>query len=97
MRYLVTGASGFIGMHVVEQLLNQGHEVRACVRNLKHKEKVSALNKLGSVEVVEADLTDPEVWHRVMKDIDVIIHLAIAIDYSSLEENNIITTAIQGD
>lgn len=93
-RYLVTGASSYIGMHVVEQLLGQGHHVRASIRNLKHKEKVNALKKLGGlVEVIEADLSDPEAWHRAVHDIDVVIHLAFNI---TVDEDSIVQTAIDG-
>lgn len=92
-RYLVTGASGYIGMHVVEQLLRQGHEVRASIRNLKHKEKVNAIKKLGTVEIVEADLNDAEAWHKATSNIDVVIHLAVNI---SPEESSYIKTAIDG-
>lgn len=94
MRYLVTGASSYIGMHVVEQLLGQGHRVRASIRNLKHKEKVNALKKLGGlVEIIEADLSDPEAWHRAVHDIDVVIHLAFNI---TADEDSIVQTAIDG-
>lgn len=53
---LVTGAAGFIGRHLVAQLVGHGVTVRACVRP---KERAAFLEALG-VEIVRADLTRPE-------------------------------------
>lgn len=93
-KYLVTGASGYIGMHVVERLLKEGHQVRATVRNMKHKDKVSALKKLGSIEIVEADLQDSaEIWSRALKNIDVVIHLAQPVNS---DESAVIRLAVEG-
>lgn len=98
LRYLVSGASGYIGMHVVDELLKRGHNVRATVRNLKHKEKTIALKRLGPVELVEADLLDIEAWDRAVQNVDVIIHLAFSAvnPESDDDENAIIQTAVQG-
>jgi len=40
-RVLVTGASGYIALHVINQLLKDGHKVRGTVRNLKDEKKNS--------------------------------------------------------
>ena len=68
-RVLVTGASGFLAMHVVKQLLDSGdYIVRGTVRNLANKTKVEPLKELSSendkypLELVEADLTKKETW-----------------------------------
>ncbi|HHQ0079832.1 TPA: GDP-mannose 4,6-dehydratase, partial [Listeria monocytogenes] len=37
---LVTGGTGFLGMHIIFQLLQQGYQVKTTVRSLKSKEKV---------------------------------------------------------
>lgn len=37
---LVTGGTGFLGMHIIFQLLQQGYDVKTTVRSLKSKEKV---------------------------------------------------------
>ncbi len=67
MRCLVTGASGFIGGHLVEKLVRDGHEVRALVRRTSN---VSLLRNLG-VELVYGDITVPETLRPVVKDVDV--------------------------
>ena len=63
----VTGATGFISGHVVEELLKGGHNVRATVRNPSDKKKVEHLLKMGekykqktgaTLELHKADLLD---------------------------------------
>ena len=73
MRILVTGATGFIGSHLVENLLNENkYEVIALVRNPK---KAKELEKKG-VEIRVGDITDKKSLKGVTKNVDVVIHLA---------------------
>jgi uncharacterized protein YbjT (DUF2867 family) len=68
---LVTGASGFIGAHVVRRLHETGAgPIRAMVRN---RSKAGALE---GVEVVEADLTRPQTLPAAVAGVSVIIHTA---------------------
>lgn len=67
---LVTGASGFVGSHVVRRLQQSGSDVRAMVR---HRSKAPALQ---GVEVAEADLTQPESLVPAVSGVNVIIHAA---------------------
>ncbi|MEM6996878.1 MAG: GDP-mannose 4,6-dehydratase, partial [Myxococcota bacterium] len=58
----VTGASGYIGSHVVEALLRRGYRVRGTVRDATAADKTAHLKKIaedtgGSLELVSADLT----------------------------------------
>ena len=58
---VVTGASGYIGSHVVANLLARGESVRATVRDVTDPERVTHLEELpiaegGVLEVVEMDL-----------------------------------------
>lgn len=68
-RVLVTGASGFLASHVVQQLLENGeYMVRGTVRSFANEKKVAPLRKLKpesakyDLELVEADLLDKESW-----------------------------------
>ena len=71
-KVLVTGAAGFTGGHLVEELLSQGYQVRAMVRPDKNSD---ALEKQG-VEVVRGDLTQKETLVSAVKDIDTVFHIA---------------------
>ena len=68
-RVLVTGASGYLAMHVVKQLVDSGeYMVRGTVRSLTNETKVKPLKELSSendkypLQLVEADLTKKETW-----------------------------------
>lgn len=57
MRVLVTGASGFIGAHVVTALVERGHDVHAVVRPGHARDRLATVQ--DRIHLVEADLADP--------------------------------------
>src|SRR4051812_44379210 len=69
---LVTGASGFIGGHLVSALRREGHAVRALVRT---PQGASAVEALGAQAVI-GDLTDPATAGRVAAGVGSVFHLA---------------------
>jgi len=71
---LVTGATGFIGRHVVPLLVDQGYEVTAVARN---KKKMQAMPWVKNVRCILCDIHDPFLnTENLLGNIDVIIHLA---------------------
>jgi nucleoside-diphosphate-sugar epimerase len=72
MRALVTGATGFIGGHLVERLCAAGHVVRALART---ETKAAFLRDFGA-EVVLGDVTDLESLRRAAAGIETVFHLA---------------------
>jgi nucleoside-diphosphate-sugar epimerase len=76
MRILVTGATGFIGSHVVRELLARGHDPHALAR------PGSSLHRLADIRdrisIVEGDLDVPSTAERVITDVQpaAIVHLA---------------------
>lgn len=73
--HLVTGGAGFIGSHIVERLVSQGHRVRV-LDNLSTGSLANLEAVTNHVEFVEADLQDAEQVAQAIKGIDVIFHEA---------------------
>lgn len=72
MRILVTGGAGFIGSHLIDRLMNQGHEV-ICLDNFYTGHKRNIVHWLGnpSFELIRHDVTEP-----IRLEVDQIYHLA---------------------
>ena len=85
-RILVTGADGFIGSHLTEMLLSMGGRVRALSQYNSFNDWgwLEQIPPCDSLEVVCGDVRDPHFCKEIVKEIDVIFHLAalIAIPYS---------------
>jgi nucleoside-diphosphate-sugar epimerase len=75
MKCLVTGASGFIGGHLVPRLLQGGHEVHALLR------KTSRLDAFDAATITrhEGDLTRPETLREAVSGMDCVFHLAAVL------------------
>jgi nucleoside-diphosphate-sugar epimerase len=72
---LVTGATGFIGSHVIDELLARAEPVRALVRN---PIQAAALQERG-VEVIVGDIRSPQILAAAVRGVDVIQHCAAAV------------------
>ena len=99
---LVTGADGFIGSHLTEELVRQGYKVRAFVL-------YNSFNSWGwldsapkeirdKIEVFAGDIRDPHGVKTAMKGCDVVLHLAalIAIPYSYHSPDTYVDTNVKG-
>ena len=79
---LVTGGSGFLGVHSILQLLNAGYRIRTTVRSLKREADVRAMLKAGGAEpgealsFVAADLTKDAGWSEAVAGCDFVLHVA---------------------
>ena len=76
MRYFITGASGWIGSAVVEQLIDNGHEVVGLARSRASAQKLSTMG----ADVHEGSLDDLESLAEAARSTDGVIHLAFKHD-----------------
>jgi dTDP-L-rhamnose 4-epimerase len=82
-RVLITGGAGFIGSHVADELLTQGHSVRVLdvlcseVHGADMTRAPTYLNP--DVELIIGDVGNPETVCRALRNIDVVIHLAARV------------------
>lgn len=102
MSILVTGADGFIGSHLTEELVKQGKKVRAFAyyNSFNTWGWLDTLSKdiLNEIEVFTGDIRDPNGVREAMKDIDEVYHLAalIAIPFSYHSPDSYVDTNIKG-
>lgn len=101
-KVLVTGADGFIGSHLVEELVRLGCQVRAFVfynsfNSWGWLEDLDSSIK-DAIEVFTGDIRDPYGVRKAVKDCDVVFHLAalISIPYSYHSPENYVDTNIKG-
>lgn len=92
MRTLLTGAGGYIGLHIVRELLEDGHHVTAVVRS---PEKLGPFAREPRLTVVEADLEDGAHIARVLPGHNVCVHTALIWGEpgSELEMRDVAVTA----
>jgi nucleoside-diphosphate-sugar epimerase len=82
-KYLITGATGFVGGHVAEACAARGHYVRVLARS---GSDTSVLGRLGA-EIIRGDLTDPSAVQKSVDGIDVVVHCAAKVgDSGPVEE-----------
>ncbi len=97
---LVTGADGFIGSTLVEQLVARGHEVKALSQYNSFNDWgwLEALPCLKQIEVLSGDVRDPHYCRRITEGVDVVFHLAalIAIPYSYVAPDSYVDTNVKG-
>lgn len=100
MNTLVTGAGGFIASHLVEELVRQGHDVRAFVR-------YNSRNLWGwledspcrdAVEIISGDVRDYDLVRSSVEGCDTVFHLAalIGIPYSYVSPLAYVRTNVEG-
>lgn len=99
-RVVVTGAAGFIASHLAERLVREGATVRAFV-HYNAFGRCGWLDEselLAEMEVVAGDITDPDSVRSVLRDAEIVFHLAalIAIPYSYCAPLSYLRTNIHG-
>ena len=97
---LITGADGFIGSHLVEILFNRGYKIKALSQynSFNNWGWLDNVNCKDKIEVLTGDIRDPHYCKYIVKDVNVIFHLAalIAIPYSYIAPDSYVDTNIKG-
>jgi NAD dependent epimerase/dehydratase len=101
-KILVTGADGFIGSHLVEQLISDGYKVKAFVyyNSFNSWGWLDSLSNdiLSQIEIFAGDIRDTNGVRTAMKDCSIVYHLAalIAIPFSYHSPDSYIDTNVKG-
>lgn len=100
---LVTGGSGFVGVHSILQLLQRGYRVKTTLRSLERKNEVIDMLKNGGIrdfdqlQFIQADLTRDDRWDEAAKDCTYVLHIASPIVLAApKDENEMIRPAVDG-
>ncbi|MFN8382181.1 MAG: aldehyde reductase [Anaerolineales bacterium] len=100
---LVTGGSGFIGVHSLLHLLQAGYQVRTTVRSLAREADVRAMLKEGGIEpgnqlsFFAADLNSDAGWPEAVANCDYVLHIASPFPSTQpKDENELIVPAREG-
>ena len=100
---LVTGGTGFVGVHCILQLLQQGYQVRTTLRSLNRKNEVIEMLKNGGIDsftnlsFIETDLSKDINWDKAVAGCDYVLHVASPISLNvPTHEDEVIIPAVEG-
>ena len=99
----VTGASGYVGAHVVAGLLRRGYQVKACVTDMTNPDKTEHLLSMneeglkGSVELFSANLLEQGSYDEVFSGATAVLHVGTPMGYGNANNpQEVYDGAIQG-
>ena len=90
---MVTGGAGFIGSHLVENLVKQGHNVRILDNFLTGKRENIA-EFLGEIDLIEGDIRDLETCRQAAEEVDFVLHQAALPSVPRSIEDPVLTNEI---
>jgi UDP-glucose 4-epimerase len=91
--YLVTGGAGFIGSHIVEELLELGEQVRV-LDNFSTGKRENIEPFLGRIELIEGDLRDPDKVKEAVSGAEYVLHQAALASVQRSVRDPVMTDAV---
>lgn len=85
MKYLVTGGAGFIGSHIVEALVAEGHQV-VVLDNLSSGHKENLAQVMDRISFIEGDVRDPDICLKASEGCDGVFHEAALVSVADSVE-----------
>ena len=100
-KVLVTGATGYIGLHCIHQLLNQGYSVNGSIRSPERKEEIFEALKnhntsTENLNLFTFNLTEDDGWDEGMEGCDYLLHVASPIALENHDEDFFVKPAVAG-
>jgi UDP-glucose 4-epimerase len=88
MKVLITGGAGFIGSHLCDTLIGEGKEV-TILDNLSTGSEKNIAHLGGKIRVIQGDIRNQDLVECLIKDCDVVLHMAAALGVDNILENPI--------
>ena len=100
-KVLVTGATGFIGLHCIKQLLDRGYSVNGTLRSLdRQAEVIDSLERNNTptrhLSLFEVDLNRDSGWNSAIRDCNYVLHVASPFVLTDEDENFFVKPAVEG-
>lgn len=76
MKILITGANGLVGKNLIEDIASTSNKVIATAPDTKKLKTFLNNNNLSNVEVEQLNVLDPQICDSIIKDVDIVVHLA---------------------
>ena len=96
MRVLITGGTGFVGMHTALAVHRAGHEICLFVRNSDKMMRVFKPYGLQRTEHIQGDITDGRAVEQALTNCDAVVHAAAVVDVHQKNAKQTIATTKQG-
>ena len=86
MKVFITGGAGFIGSHLCDSLVAKGEEI-TILDNLSTGSKKNIAHLEGKIKVFQGDIRDQNLTESLVKDCDLVLHMAAALGVDNILEN----------